>query len=130
MNARYLIPLGVVAFAITLALVLADSLSAEGRVLALGLAVGLIIGVPVGMLSMALAARARSAGRSQPDSQAGPALSPEQTDLLLKSLERGQASPQAFGLAARQRRTFSAVGGADLADARGDEEDQSAASQS
>jgi hypothetical protein len=129
MTMRSLIPLGVVAFAITLATLLRDSLSAEGRLVAVGVALGLIVGVPVGMLAVTLAARTRVAGASQPPPAAGLALTPEQTDLLVKSLERGQASPPGFGLAAQRNRTFSAVGGADLPDTPGDGEERGSTSQ-
>jgi hypothetical protein len=124
MNTRSLIPLGVVAFAITLAIILRDSLSAEGRLLALGIALGLLVGVPVGMLSIRVATWAYSAGHPPPRPQADLALSPEQTDPVVRSPERGQVSLQASGPAARQSRTFTAVGGADLPASREDDQDQ------
>jgi hypothetical protein len=121
MSKNLLIPLGVVAFAITLAVILRDSLSSEARLVAVGIAVGLIIGVPVGMWSTSLA---RRASRSDPTPSAGAlSLSPEQTDRLLRAIEHPQPSPQGFGLASRQERTFHAVGGADLPDAARDTED-------
>lgn len=123
MNKNFLIPLGVVAFAVTLAIVMRDSLSGEAQLVAVGIAIGLIVGVPAGMLSMALAGRA-----SRSDQPASPSpsisLSPEQTEMLLKAIERQQASPAGFGLTSRQERTFSAVGGAEVPGLSGDADER------
>jgi hypothetical protein len=124
MSKNFLIPLGVVAFAVTLAIMMRDSISGEARLVAAGIAVGLIIGVPVGMWSMALARRAGRADPLAPPSSGALSLSPEQTDMLLRAVEHQQASPHSFGLASRQERTFHAVGGADLLDGAGDTEDR------
>lgn len=124
MNTRFLIPLGVIAFAVTLAIVLRDSVSGEARLLVTGIALGLIIGVPVGMISMLLAGRARRSEIPPASPLGGISLSPEQTELLFKAIERQQALPQDFGLTPRQSRTFSAVGGAALPDSTSDGEDQ------
>lgn len=121
MNRNFLIPLGIVVFAITLAIVLRDSLSSDSALIATGIAIGLIVGVPVGMFSMTLAGRFSPPPASPP---AGLSLSPEQTELLLKAIERQQASPSGFGLAAREPRTFNSVGGADVTDLSGDAQDK------
>lgn len=124
MNKNFLIPLGVVAFAVTLAVVMRDSLSGEAQLVAFGIAIGLIVGVPVGMLSMALARRADRAGHAQASSSTALSLSPDQTELLLRAIERQQASPASFGLTSREGRTFTAVGGADVSGLSGDTEDR------
>jgi hypothetical protein len=117
MNRNFIIPLGVLAFAVTLAFVLRDSLSGEAAQLTAGIAIGLILGVPVGIASMTLAMRAgRFAQPPISPPQPGLALTPEQTELLIKAIERQQASPAGFGLAARQTRSITSVGGADVAD--------------
>src|SRR5689334_7499087 len=117
MNRNFFITLGVLAFAVTLAFILRDSLSGEAAQITVGVAIGLILGVPIGMASMGLAVRA---GRFvQPPAAPPPTgltLTPEQTELLIKAIERQQASPAGFGLAARQTRNITSVGGADVAD--------------
>lgn len=124
MNKNFLIPLGIVVFAITLALILRDSLSGEAALIAVGIAIGLIIGVPVGMLSMNLALRGNRLTPPPISQSDGLTLNPEQTELLLKAIERQQASPAGFGLAARQPRSFTSVGGAGVADVSGDPQDR------
>jgi hypothetical protein len=121
MNNKTLIPVGVVVFAISLAILMRDSLSGETRLIAAGMAVGLIVGVPIGMLSMALAERARRAGRVAPP-QSALSLSEQQTDRLARAIEPRQAAPESFGLAARPDRTFEAIGGADLPTEPGDDD--------
>ncbi len=124
MNKNFLIPLGVVAFAITLAMVVRDSLSGEAQLVAFGIAIGLIAGVPVGMASMALARRADRASQAPAPPSTGLSLSPDQTALLLRAIERQQASPSSFGLTAREGRTFTAVGGADVSGGSADGEER------
>jgi hypothetical protein len=123
MSNRFLISVGVTIFAISLAVLLRDSLTGEARLVAEGIAVGLILGVPVGMLSMGLARRAHRAEYGA--SAATPVLSAEQTDLLVRALERQQASGMSFDSPSKGERTFEAVGGADLPGAIGDVEDPS-----
>jgi len=126
MNKNFLIPLGIVVFAISLALMLRDSLSGEAALIAVGIAIGLVIGVPVGMFSMRLAGRAGRAIQPPVSQQsAGLILSPEQTELLMKAIERQQASPAGFGLAAREPRSFTSVGGAGVADLPDETQDRS-----
>jgi len=125
MNKNFLVPLGIVVFAISLALMLRDSLTGEAALIAAGIAIGLAIGVPAGMISMSLAARG---SRSIPPPISDPGsltLTPDQTELLLKAIERQQASPAGFGLAARQPRSFTSVGGAPVADMPADAQDRS-----
>ena len=116
MNRNFVIPLGVIAFAVMLAFVLRDSLSGEAAQLAAGIAIGLIVGVPVGMASMGLAVRASRYTQPPVSQSAGLTLTPEQTELLIKAIERQQANPAGFGLAARQTRSITSVGGADVSD--------------
>jgi hypothetical protein len=86
MNKNFLIPLGIVVFAISLALMLRDSLSGEAALIAAGIAIGLVIGVPAGMLSMSLAGRIGRAAQPPMSQQSGGlTLSPEQTELLMKA---------------------------------------------
>jgi hypothetical protein len=125
MNKNLLIPLGIFVFAITLAIVLRDSLSGEAALIAVGIAIGLAIGVPAGMLSMTLAGRWNRSVPPPVSQSSGLTLSPEQTELLLKAIERQQASPAGFGLAARETRSFTSVGGANVADLSGEPQDRS-----
>ncbi len=125
MNKNFLIPLGVVAFAITLAVVLRDSLSGEAQLVAFGIAIGLSVGIPVGMASMALARRADRTSQTPTPPSTALSLSPDQTELLLRAIERQQASPGGFGLTSREGRTFTAVGGADVASLSNDTEERS-----
>lgn len=125
MNKNFLIPLGIVVFAISLALMLRDSLSGEAALIAVGIAIGLAIGVPAGMISMSLSGRGSRTTPPPDQKSSGLTLTPDQTELLLKAIERQQASPASFGLAARQPRAFTSVGGAPAADLSGDMQDQS-----
>jgi hypothetical protein len=117
MNRNFFIPLGVITFAVMLVIILRDSLTGEAAQVAVGIGIGLIVGVPVGMASMGLAVRASR--YTQPPASppaVGLTLTPEQTELLIKAIERQQANPAGFGLAARQTRTITSVGGADVSD--------------
>jgi hypothetical protein len=73
---------------------------------------------------MTLAGRAGRFAPPPASPSSGLSLSPEQTELLLKAIERQQASPAGFGLASREPRTFNSVGGADMADLSGDAQDR------
>lgn len=124
MNKNYLLPLGVLAFAVMLAAVLRDSLSGAAALIAVGIAIGLIVGVPVGMLSMGLAGRAGRLAQTQAPEPRGLVLTPEQTELLLKAIERQQTSPAGFGLTSRETRSFTSVGGADVSELANHPNDQ------
>lgn len=111
MNKGWLLPLGVLTFAITLAIMLRDSLTGDARLIAIGVILGLIVGVPAGMLSMMVASKMHlraPASRISPDLGAP---SPDQAETVFS---RQEASADQFGLPSHRERRFSAVGGADL----------------
>ena len=124
MNKSFLIPLGIVVFALSLAIALRDSLSGDAALIAVGVAIGLAVGVPAGMLAMGAANRRSQPAQPPVVQPGGVTLSPEQTELLLKAIERQQASPASFGVTSREARTFTSVGGASVADLPGDAQDR------
>ena len=115
MNRRMIALVGVLAFAITLAIVIGNRLPGESVTIAFGIAVGIVLGIPAGMLAMTIGLRRAHS----PETAKGTTtlvMTPQQADRLFRALERPQASPDGFTLPPRQERQFSTVGGADLAD--------------
>lgn len=109
---RLLVLIGVIAFAVALAAWLSSLLVGDASLVALGMALGIILGVPIGLGSYWLGfRRGQSAAAEQ---RPLVTLTPEQSDILLRALERQQTSPAAFGLATRQPRQITPVGGVDL----------------
>jgi hypothetical protein len=124
---RYLTPpvlglIGVVIIAAILAFVLSGLLVGDAALLTLGVAIGFLLGVPLGGVAVWMAYRdGHKAGRGAQSPTV--ALTPDQSEALLRALERQQTSTGAFGLTTRKGRDISAVGGADLA-SLGSEPDQ------
>ena len=105
--------IGVVAAAAILAFVLSGLLSGDGELLTLGIAVGVLLGAPLGGITVWLAYReGQKAGTANQSPTV--TLTPEQSEALMRALERQQTSPGGFGLTTRKGRDISAVGGADL----------------
>ena len=115
---RYLTPpvlalIGVVIIAAILAFVLSGLLVGDVAILTLGVAIGVLLGVPLGGLAVWLGYReGLKAGMGTPTSTI--TLTADQSEALMRTLERQQTSPGAFGLTTRKSRDISAVGGADL----------------
>ncbi len=116
MNRRILIPLGVVAFAAVLAVVVGNRLTTVGALaVALGVAVGVLIGAPVGAAVALIAVRGSIGALAgpQPAGTTSIVLPTEEAEKLIKMLRsRQQASPDAFPLVVDRERQFTAVGGA------------------
>ncbi|MBN1431044.1 MAG: hypothetical protein JXB07_21930 [Anaerolineae bacterium] len=116
MNKHVIVLIGVSIFAITLAVVIGSRLTGQVLVIALGIALGIVIGIPVGALTMVVGLRSRSQSTGVESGATTIVLTDQQTDLLIRALERPQTSPDSFTLPPRQDRSFSVVGGADLSD--------------
>lgn len=114
-----LVLIGVVVVALALGIGLANLLTGDVSLMALGIALGVLIGVPVGAAAYGLGFR-RGQSSNMSESSQSIALTPEQADTLMRALERQQTSPAGFGLAARQPRNITSVGGADLSALSGD----------
>ena len=115
---RYLTPrvlglIGVVIIAAILAFALSGLLTGDAALLTLGMAIGIALGVPLGGIVVWLAYRE---GVKTGSSTRSPniTLTHDQSEALMRALERQQTSPGTFGLTTRKTRDISAVGGADL----------------
>ena len=124
---RYLTPpalglLGVVVVAAILAILLSGLVTGDTALLTFGIAIGILLGAPVGGVVVWLAFReGQKAGSiSNPPVVT---LTTEQSETLMRALERQQTSPGGFGLTTRKGREITAVGGADLSSI-GEESDQ------
>ena len=122
MTKRWIALIGVLAFAITMAIVLGNRLSGSGaEVLALGVSIGVVAGIIAGALVAWLGilrggTLTRTAQEKTRESTTV-VLPAEQADKLLKILSsREQASPSDFPMIANGERRFSVVGGATLDD--------------
>lgn len=126
MDKRVIIALvGALAFSITLGIVVGTRLVGQAVAIALGAAVGVTVGVVVGVtaaLVILRMGRFRDGvypvwdGLEPGETPTVIALTPEQADVLLRALQRQQASPEAFSMPVGRSREFSAVGGASLPD--------------
>ena len=125
MDKRIIILAGVLAFAIALGIVLGIRLASQAMAVVLGVTVGVVAGVAVGVLAVIVILRTGYAqsgypmiwdGQESGERPGAIMLTPEQADVLLKTLQSQQASPDAFPLATGRRREFTAVGGAELTD--------------
>jgi len=121
LTAPVLILIGVVVMALALGIGLASLLTGEASLIALGVSLGVLIGVPVGAAAYGLGfRRGQSSGINQ--SSQAITLTPEQAEVLMRTLERQQTSPAGFGITTRQPRQITSVGGADLSSLSGDSE--------
>ncbi len=114
MNRRWLVLVGVIAFAVTLAVVVGNRLATTGAlVVAFGIAVGVVVGVTAALLI--IRPGARHPGQAEGCDTTTVVLPSEQADLLIRMLNsRRQADPDAFPMVAERERQFSSVGGASL----------------
>lgn len=124
---RYLTPpvlglFGVVVFAAVLGFVLSGLLNGDIALLVLGIAIGVLLGALLGGIVAWLAFQE---GQKVGSAIQNPTvtLTPDQSEALMRALERQQTSPGGFGLTTRKGRDISAVGGADLS-SFGEEADQ------
>ncbi len=120
MNRRILTIVGVLAFAITLAIVIGTRVTGIATAIGFGVAIGVMVGVPVG-IGMAYAIhrwglfRERYATRDELE-PGMLLLTPDQADALLGNLDQGQertsASPRPpLDRSSRRDREFTVVGG-------------------
>ncbi len=116
-----LVLVGILAFAIVLAVLLSNLLIGEAGLIVLGMALGTLIGVPLGAIAYRMGFRH---GQSSAQDSGRPTLrlTPDESELLMRALERQQTSPGAFGLTTRQTRPITSVGGADLSALSGETE--------
>ena len=124
---RYLTPpvlslIGVMIVAAIMGFILSGLLVGNAAILALGIAIGILLGVPLGGITAWLAYREGVKASNKVQSPIV-TLTPDQSEALMRALERQQTSPGAFGLTTRKSRDISVVGGADLA-SFGGESDQ------
>ena len=112
MSGRWIVAGGVLAFAVTLAIVLGNRLIGDAAAIALGVSVGVIVGVPVGVFAALFVLRS---------SAAQPFFPPQRAEHLEESHPisrsgppRQQATPETFAPKPASRREFMAVGGATL----------------
>ncbi len=110
---RFLILIGVLAFAITLAILTANRLTTEDAgMVAFAVAIGVAVGTGVGLILLRFGGGFRQEG-------ADVSLTQDQADALFALLDnRQQVSADTFPLQASRNREFAEVGGAQLNDSQ------------
>lgn len=119
LNTRWIVLIGVTAFAVVLAVILGTRLSGQVAWFAFALAVGVVSGVASGIAASTLITGNRPSPTSRRDPEQPSAtilLTPDQADVLVKLLGRSQSQPGSFPLRTSGGRRFSTVGGADFTD--------------
>lgn len=117
LNTRWIILVGVTAFAITLAVVLGTRLSGQTVWFAFALAIGVVSGVASGVAtSLMISSSWQPQKQSEEPNQfsATIPLTPDQAEVLVKLLGRPQVKAGSFTLRSTSGRQFSAVGGAEF----------------
>ena len=116
MNKHWIALLGILAFAITLAVVAGSQLgSTNALAVALGVGVGVAVGIPVGLaITLSVSGKLLPRATSQEQDTTTIIMPAQQAEMLMKVLNsRQQAAPEDFPMVAAERE-FTVVGGAGL----------------